>query len=117
MYVYDVGLHLVVLHWCGKLKHFLWFRLGLYYRAEKRYNKCLVNLRSKGKLHANIFQVELILISLSHISQGDSWILVNWIICYYFGFTLKSLQLGHEKEIVAAQYFKYIIRDERRKVL
>ena len=60
-YVYGVELHLVVLY--------TWSRVGIHYRAEKKYKKCLGKLRFKGQLQADSFLVELIFILLSHISQ------------------------------------------------
>ena len=59
---------------CGKLNNFLWSRVGVHYRADKKYNECLGNLSFKGKRQANSFLVELIFILLSHTSQGDSLI-------------------------------------------
>ena len=55
------------------MKHFLWSRVGVHYRADKKYKKCLGKLCFKGQqVEADSFLVELVLILLSHIGQGDS---------------------------------------------
>ena len=66
------------------MKHFLWSRVGVHYRADEKYKKCLGNLCFKGQLQADSLLVELIFILLSLISQGDSLITckglyaINW---------------------------------------
>ena len=72
-YVYGVGFHLV--HYiCGKLNHFLWSRVGVHYRADKKCKKCSGKLWFKMQLQADSFLGELIFILLNLISQGDSLI-------------------------------------------
>ena len=57
---------------CGQLKHFLWPRVGVHYRADKKYKKCSAKLWFKGQLQTDSLLVELIIILLSLVSQGDS---------------------------------------------
>ena len=59
---------------CGKLKHFLWSRVGVHHRTDKKLRKCLGKLCFKGQIQIDSFLVVLIFILLSHISQGDSLI-------------------------------------------
>ena len=61
-------------HICVKLNYFPWSRVGVHYRAEKKYQECLGKLYFKGHLQAESFLVELIFISRSRLSQGDGWI-------------------------------------------
>ena len=51
-----------------------WSRIGVDYRADKKYKNGSGKLSFKGKLQASSFLVELIFILLSPISQGDSLI-------------------------------------------
>ena len=82
-FAYGVGLHLVVLY---ILKHFLWSRVVVHYRADIKYKKYSDKLCFKGQLQADSFLVELIFILLSHISQGDSLITceLDYMLLFYF---------------------------------
>ena len=79
------------------MKHFLWSRVRVYYKTDKKYKKCFGKLSFKGQPQADSFLVELILILLSHIGQGD----VNRVICYDFNFKSKPLELNHKKTVIA----------------
>ena len=50
----------------------IWSRVGVHYRAEKKYKKCLGKSCLKGQLQADSFLVGLIFILPGHISKGDS---------------------------------------------
>ena len=79
------------------MKHFLLSRAGVHNSADKKCKRCLGKLWFKGQLQADSFLVELIFILLSPISQVDRLVTWNWIICYYFTFTAKPLQLNKKK--------------------
>ena len=84
------------------MKQFLWSKVGVHYRADKKYKKCLGKLCFKGHLQADSFLVELILILLSHIGQRDSLRTCELGYMLFFNFTSKPLQLDHNNIIVIA---------------
>ena len=97
------------------MKHFLLSRAGVHNSADKKCKRCLGKLWFKGQLQADSFLVELIFILLSPTSQGDRLITWNWIICYYFTFTAKPLQLNQKKKKCNSTALQ--IREEKKKVL
>ena len=46
-----------------KIEHFLWFRIGVHYWAEKKYKNRLCKLCFKGQIQADIFLVSLVFLS------------------------------------------------------
>ena len=53
------------------MKHFFWSIVGIHYRADKKYKKCLGKSCFKEQLQADSFLIELIFILLSLKSQWD----------------------------------------------
>ena len=63
------------------MKHFLWLRVGVHYSADKKYTENLGKLCFKGQRQADSFLDELIFILLSYVSQGDSLITSELVLC------------------------------------
>ena len=67
--------------WCGASSGIIYvenwnisfdLKVGVHYKADKKYEKCLVCF--KGQFQADSFLVEVIFILSSHVSGGDSLI-------------------------------------------